>query len=341
MESPIMLFEICGKSYQLSEYYNAIEENCDKLSPVIEILKEFPYTIRNLKGAALKMLKDIPVFIQYKDIKISIYKFIKDNRKFDSQLQLITEISCLERKYEFDLLLEQLKHKDRDQYHAVIIETFRILQDLNFTLNTASFSLKQAFKILHFRSGLVWSDGWEQLWTRSAWLNTAIVLYNSCFDKLIQSVWIGFESFVGYQKNKNGKPMGSPLIRQSLFTKEGLNKIYETCDYNRIKNLLPNNVNRIIEPMYSNELQKIRTYANRIKHRGGMRYQNLFPYGEISEEGDENIYSSYRTEFKDDIDNVIQEATIYHIVFCELVKNVFEMIMAEFVKNGYLTKTNN
>ena len=334
-EKTVMFFEICGENYKLSDYDFALKEHKDNFKGYFKTLKDFPYTHRVLKGDKLKKIKEAPVYIVYKNTKHSLYDCIKENRDFCVQLKQITEINSLERIHEFGVVLEHFEKKD--QYHAVIYETFRVLQDLSFSLNTARFALIQAHRILHFRSELIWSNGWEQLWTRSAWLNNAIVLYNSCFDKLIQSVWIAFEAFNNYQKtDKDGKPKGKPLTQKDMLSKEGMDRIYKMCVYNDIRTLLPGNIDQIIFPKYSNDFKTVRLYANRIKHRGGMRYKDLFPYGSILEIVDDNCYSSFRTQITDEIDNVVNDVKDYHNVFCNAVQEIFTCIMKEFNNHGYL-----
>lgn len=330
----LMEFEICGERISLQDYDTVIEKNKENLKEYFPFLLDFPYTTKKLKGDSIEKIRDVPVSIMYNGRKISLYEFIKENRDFESQLKRITEINSLERIHEFGLVFTQLIQKD--QYHATIIETFRVLQDLNYCLNTARFALMQANKILHYRSALEWSNGWEQLWTRAAWLNNAIILYNSCFDKIVQSVWIGFETFDGYQKKKKGKFVGQPLSRQDLYSIEGLTRIYKLCDYNEIKDRLPKCINDIITPMFSNDFVRVREYANRIKHRGGMRYKDLFPYGNIFENVDDSRYSSFRTQIMDEIDNVVLDVKKYHNVFCDAVQEIFTYIMKEFNNHGYL-----
>lgn len=339
-ENTLIAFEICGKLYKLSEYDNALEENKEILMEHFPFLEEFPYTIRKVKGDALETIRNVPVNILYNGKKNSLYDFLKENRAFETQLPQVNEINSLELIHELGVIFKHLEK--RDQYHAVIIETFRVLHDLSFSLNTARYALMQAHRKLHFTSELKWSTGWEQLWNRAVWLNNAIVMNNSCFDKLIQAVWIGFESFNGYQKTDNkGKPKGPKLTPRDLYTQNGLNRVYKFCDYNTIKGRLPIDVNAIIYSKYSTELKNVREYANRIKHRGGMRYKGLFPYGSIGVLNREDCYSSTRTQIEDDMDEVIQHVKTYHIAFCQLVKDVFDCIMEEFNKHGYLKESTN
>lgn len=339
-ENTLMAFEICGEIYKLSDYDTALNNNKDKLIEYYPFLEEFPYTIRKVKGDALETIRNVPVNILYNGKNNSLYDFIKENQVFEAKLPQVDEINSLECIHELGVVFKQLEK--RDQYHAVIIETFRVLHDLSFSLNTARYALMQAHRILHFTSELKWSTGWEQLWNRAVWLNNAIVMYNSCFDKLIQAVWIGFKSFDGYQKvDKEGKPKGPKLSPRDLYTPNGLNRIFMFCDYNTIKGRFPIDVNAIIYSKYSTDLKKVREYANRIKHRGGMRYKGLFPYGSIGMMNNEDCYSSSRTQIEDDMDKVINDVKDYHIVFCKLVKDVFKCLMEEFQKHDYLTENTN
>ena len=68
-----------------------------------------------------------------------------------------------------------------------------------------------------------------------------------------------------------------------------------------------------------------------------MRYQHLFPYGEIQEETDEQLYSLFQTQTLVDMDDVIDVVKNYHIKLCELVSTVYGSLMEEFKKHGYLT----
>jgi hypothetical protein len=215
--SDLMSFVVCGERYGLSEYDNAIKSHKSSLGESYSILTEFPYTIRNLRGDSIEIIKDSPVFILYKDRSISFYEFLIDCRDFESRLPLSQETNSLEQKYDLELAFRPFKQKN--DYHSVIYETFRVFQDFHFMVATARWALVQAHRILHFRSGLLWDNGWEQLWTRATWLNNAIILYDSCFDKLVQAVWIGTE---GYTVKKN-------INRKNLYNTDSLDDLFRKC----------------------------------------------------------------------------------------------------------------
>lgn len=321
MNDEYMAFEICGDLFKISEYDNAINGKHDVLSAYYEELQEFPYTVRKLTNGNIEKIKEAPLYILYRDQKISFYQFLKDNWAFEDQLPLSSATNGLEVDYDLELSFRHFKNND--DFHAVIYETFRVLQDLHYLISTARWALIQSYRILHFRSGLVWKNGWEQLWTRATWLNNAIVMYDSCFDKLTQAVWIGTESF---KEN-----------RSVLCNIEKLEKMYKEC-WKR------NELNKIPEPFRTlilnyrktNSGKIISDYAQKIKHRGGMRYDGLFPFGQISIVGDG--YDPYATRNTQDIDEVVSKLKDYHIALVELADSVTENLIDMFRQHGYLTR---
>lgn len=328
MEKSKMSFVICEKQYELSEYDQAIKDNFERESEEFSFLIEFPYTMKLTNNWQLEKFASIPVYIIYKGKRISIHDFIEQNREFSNSLPLVSDINSLEIKHEMSLIFTHIiKQND---YHAVIYETFRIFQDLEFMIATARWALIQAHKVLHFRSGLVWKNGQEQLWTRVTWLNNAIVLYDSCFDKLIQSVWIGIE---GYNAKQN-------LNRTSLCSIDGLDSIYKAC-WHRDKmefSKISSPFRELIISFFTSEItKKVADYAQSIKHRGGMRYLDLFPYGQIFEKTDDKSYCSYRTRNQVDIDEVVEIVKNYHIMLCKNTSKVYTLLMEEFKKHGYLS----
>ncbi|MCQ2316879.1 MAG: hypothetical protein MJZ85_09420 [Bacteroidales bacterium] len=323
IDESLMSFEICGEKYMLSEYDKAIDIHRVQLSAYYKELKEFPYSVRKITGNNVEITKNIPVFILHKKDRISLYDFISDILAFEDSLPLSKETNGLEVKNDLELSFRHIKTKD--DYHSVIYETFRVLQDLHYLLATSRWALIQAHRKLHFRSGLVWGNGGEQLWTRATWLNNAIVMYDSCFDKILQAVWIGTESFT-QKKGKN-------YSRASLFKATDLESVYHDCWRRDNLNKIPEQFGEINNFMNSNST--ISNYAQKIKHRGGMRYEGLFPFGEISIV--DGGYNPYTTRNTMDIDDVVKELKAHHIALITLVNSVTEKLINVFKQHGYLT----
>lgn len=321
-QNDIMRFKIVDTLCRLSEYDTAIDENKISLFEYYDFLNEFPYTVRKLSDDALSMIKDMPVFITYHNKDISIYDFLSDCRKFERELSLSNEINGLERRFETTVLFNNYgKDTNAD---AVIIETFRVFQDLHFLLATARWALMQAHRILHFRSGLTWNDGWEQLWTRATWLNNSIVLYDSCFDKLLQVVWIGTKSF--------DDTMGFP------FSQVPLNKVEKKLDgffkecwrRDKLKKIPEPYGTMLVDFRESDIAKSVASYSQKLKHRGGIRYSNLFPYGNVACLGYKEQYNPANTQFFVVIDDLVQEVKEYHVAICNLINKIYECIMKDF-----------
>lgn len=326
-KKPLMTFEICGKQYNLSEYETAIKENEIELSEYLTLLREFPYSVRNLRKE--DKTKEIPINIIYDGEKLSIYEFFEKNREFEKEISNIDEINGLELKNEMSVKFTAFENDD--DFYIVIINVFRVFQDLYNLFASARFALINAHRILHLRSAIEWKDGKEQLWLRSTWLNNAIIFYNSCFDRLMQAVWIGLELFDWQQTNKK-----KTLSKQDLLTNEGLEDIYSSFDYNKHKALIPDDLYGIIEPVYSQKLNVVRQYANSIKHRGGLRYRNVFTFGQIYDNWEGGAYSSFNTRNEKGMDDVVNSVKDYHIAFRELTKKVFHYVMNSFKEHGYM-----
>lgn len=323
MNKEYMAFEICNATYKLTEYDEAIKKNQANLSCCYEELKEFPYTVRSLTNANIEKIKEAPLFILYRNLKISFYDFLKDNWSFEDQLPLSTSTNGLEVHYDSELAFRHIKNNDN--YHSVIYETFRVIQDLHYLIATARWALIQAHRILHFRSGLVWQNGWEQLWTRATWLNNAIIMYDSCFDKLTQAIWIGTESF-----KDNRSVLGDV---------EKLEEIYKECWRRNQLNKIPEPFRTLIVNYRKTNLGKIISdYAQKIKHRGGMRYDGLFPFGQISITG--NGYDPSATRNTEDIDEVVSELKECHITIVKLAETITDKLIDTFRQHGYLTGEN-
>ena len=75
MNNEYMTFEICGTLYKLSEYDEAIKKNQATIPYCYEELKEFPYTVRSLTNTNLEKIKEAPLFILYRNLKISFMIF--------------------------------------------------------------------------------------------------------------------------------------------------------------------------------------------------------------------------------------------------------------------------
>lgn len=136
--------------------------------------------------------------------------------------------------------------------------------------------------------------------------------YNSCFDILLQTLWIGKRYYMNIFQLED-----LWLKYDDVLAKCRENKIQEECFKS-----------------FANEsyVKFVRLSANKLKHRNGLRYKEfcdpnliMFALGD---------YNSKSTEASTGIEEVITELTSYHKAFVALVDEVKEIISTVF-KNNY------
>lgn len=332
IKKDLMYFEIYDEIYSLQDYKKGIEEHCGNLAnEVRNALLEFPETIRGVKQS-IGEYKNIPVFIIYNGHKESIFEFVQENMDFESKLSLLQGLNGLEVYNESDILRHILFEGDKNGYFYVLIETLRVLQDLSNMFATARMALLEAHRKLHFTKAVSWKNGKEQLWLRAAWLNNSIVLYDSCFDKVLQAIWIGSSDFTKQSK--------CPLHYEDLTNLDNLDKIYRECYRRRSLNRIPEEYQNKIISFADSKLKKVSNYSQMIKHRGGMRYRHLFYLSDISRSNNK-LDSSEKSCLQElyEIDQVVNDVEEYHKNFISLVNDIWLLLADNFKKNGYNLKS--
>lgn len=327
-----MYFEIYDEIYSLQDYKKGIEEHWGNLSSEVRnALLEFPETIKEVKQS-IGEYKNIPVFIIYNGHKESLFEFVQENMDFETKLCLLQGLNGLEVYNEPDILRHILFEGDKDGYYYVLIETIRVLQDLSNMFATARMALLEAHRKLHFTNAVSWKNGKEQLWLRATWLNNAIVLYDSCFDKVLQAIWIGSGDFTKQSK--------CPLYYENLTNLENLDKIYRECYRRGNLNRIPEEYQNMIKSYADSKLKKVSNYSQMIKHRGGMRYRHLFYLSDISRSSNKlDSYEKSGLQELYEIDQVVNDVKEYHNNFIGLVDDLWLLLADNFKKNGYDLKS--
>ena len=313
---------IDDKSYNF-EYKNTIIPLKDAGSDSDnKIVTEFNSLIAelNLKYSFAKLFhlsetdwENYPISLHYKDSSLTLKDFVKENVEKSEELELLDSINDLEKTHQF-IMMENFPNASSDKETvAVCTETFRLFQDVYNTFALARFSFLEGFRKLHLYSTLRWESGaYGQYWIRTSYLNNAIIWYNSCFDILLQTLWIGKRYYMNIFQLED-----LWLKYDDVLAKCRENKIPEECFKS-----------------FANEscVKFVRLSANKLKHRDGLRYKefcdpNLIMYAF----GD---YNSKSTEASTGIEEVITELTSYHKAFVALVDEVKVIISTEF-KNNY------
>lgn len=260
-----------------------------------------------------------PISFYYKGQLITLREFVDENKTLSKELKLLDSINGLEKHHKFSLLANRINGKCDEETVAVCTETFRLFQDVYNTFALARFSLLEGFRKLHLYSTLKWdSDESGQYWIRTSYLNNAIIWYNSCFDILLQTLWIGKKYYIN-KRIKEGMLQFEDLCHR-------FDKVLERCKAADIPAVCIKSFSGTSTVIH------VRQFANRLKHRNGLRYEEfcdsnliMFDLGE---------YNSRSTESSTNIEEVLDELISYHKAFVTLVDEVKDIISIEF-KNNY------
>lgn len=221
-----------------------------------------------------------------------------------------------------------------NEYYPSQIETFRLFQNLYFNISYARYSLYQACEEDHSKE---FSSSEGVMWLRCFYCNNALILYNSCFDLLLQTIWIYKELYVGYNfSRKSGETKSFNKI-----TTSDLSNIYKGCSLEAVNKQYKSNKEHLKEiNKFNTEFSKVRNWANALKHRNGITYKQLYtnsPLGLIKcnwnlvnqEDGTLRLktndisYNSSETIELEDINEITTLLIKYHKEFYKLITSTF------------------
>ena len=272
------------------------------------------YSFANLFRLSEDEWKKYPISFHYKDSTLTLENFVKENLEISKELKLLDSINGLEKTHQFNMMKNFPNTSCDKETVAVCTETFRLFQDVYNTFALAQFSLLEGFRKLHLYSTLKWDSGAPgQYWIRTSYLNNAIIWYNSCFDILLQTMWIGKKYYIN-KKNLQFKDLWLRFDEVLARCREA--DIPDAC----IKSF-----------SNTSTVKHVRELANKLKHRNGLRYDefcdpNLIMY-------DFGDYNSRQTESSTNIEEVISELISYHKAFITLVDEVKKIVSKEFKGN--------
>ncbi len=271
------------------------------------------YSFANLFRLSEDEWKKYPISFHYKDSTLTLEDFVKENIEISKELKLLDSINGLEKIHQFKIMRNFPDASCDKEMVAICTETFRLFQDVYNTFALAKFSFLEGFRKLHLYSTLKWESGaYGQYWIRTSYLNNAIIWYNSCFDILLQTLWVGKRYFMNM------------FLLEDLWLK--YDDVLAKCRENKIPE-------KCFESFTNESCVKfVRLSANKLKHRNGLRYKEfcdpnliMFALGD---------YNSRNTESLTNIEEVLSELISYHKAFVTLVDDVKDIISIEF-KNNY------
>lgn len=178
-------------------------------------------------------------------------------------------------------------------------------------MQTARFFTMKSYEKIDTDDNVRWDNGYQvQYYYRCVYFGTAATWYSNAFDHILQIVFWGFKLYTS-AKDKKKKRYNDSWSD---------NKTLGFCDYNFVYAQLTvrklDDIKQQITSCYK-EIEKVRKWANYIKHKGGLEYLFLYPEDPFDvyitpcePEGEKVKVSSFKSPEKIDIDNE----------FCELKK---------------------
>lgn len=313
------IFEYKGTIIPLKDVGNDSENaTINEFNSLISELN-LKYSFANLFRLSEDEWKKYPISFHYKNFTLTLEDFVKENIEISKELKLLDSINGLEKIHQFKITGNFPDASYDKEMVAICTETFRLFQDVYNTFALAKFSFLEGFRKLHLYSTLKWESGaYGQYWIRTSYLNNAIIWYNSCFDILLQTLWICKKYYVNKRIN------GAELQFEDLWHR--YDEVLARCKETDIPE-------PCISTFVNNDSVKyIRQSANKLKHRNSLRYKefcdsNLIMFA-LSD------YNSRTTESSTNIEEVIAKLTSYHKTFVALVDEVKDIVSIEF-KNNY------
>ena len=135
-------------------------------------------------------------------------------------------------------------------------------------LQTARFFAMKSKLILDTDYNLPWSQGYvPQYWLRCTYFGTASTWYSNTFDQLLQAVYLAFELYTDAVDRDGNRYNDSWDVKKimTFCTYEFVVGILKTRGYTEVRKLLTS---------CSGKIEEVRSWANYIKHKGGIEYKD-------------------------------------------------------------------
>lgn len=309
-------FDYKDRYIPISDVGKAGDEITNEFNSLIDHLK-LKYSFATISKLTDSEWEEYPINLRYLDKSISLRQFVKENIQLTEELVLLHSINGLE-KHQIDVINNRICYHLLEEDVAICNEVFRLFQDVYYTFSLARFSLLEGYRKLHLCSTVDWKSGaFGQYWIRTAYLNNAIIWYNSCFDILIQTLWIARLYYID-KDNKNERE--KEFVKKDIIL--NLNKVRARCKEKYINDLCVRE--------FKNELSWffVHNAANCLKHRNTLHYSELMDSHKVLFVLNE--YHSTRAESVISLEVVIENLISYHNCFVSLVNEVKAIVSAEF-----------
>lgn len=138
-------------------------------------------------------------------------------------------------------------------------------------LQNARFFAMKSVLLLDYDNSISWKYGYlPQFSMRCTYFGTAATWYSNTFDQILQMVYWGYELYTSVEDRK-GNPYNDTWDVKSIMA---------LCTYDfvikELKNRGFSNIRKLLISCFD-KIGEVRTWANYIKHKGGIEYLHLEP----------------------------------------------------------------
>lgn len=235
---------ITAKTYPKCDDYLRIRKVDDEYKKIEDFIKLYP----NIKEPEI-----YECMIKYRAVEKTYKEFMNDYLSFADQLHFVKFNPC-------KIIIHQ----------PARVSKYFIEKAID-CLQTARFFAIKSHLILDRNSNLNWTQGYiPQYSFRCTYFGTAVTWYSNTFDQLLQAVFWGFELYTDAVDKKRNHYNDSWDAKKTL----------KFCNYDFVIRILKNrgytDAHKLLISCFK-KIKEIRSWANYIKHKGGIDYKDSEP----------------------------------------------------------------
>lgn len=235
---------ITAKTYPKCDDYLRIRKVDDEYKKIEDFIKLYP----NIKEPEI-----YECMIKYRAVEKTYKEFMNDYLSFADQLHIVKFNPC------------------KIIIHQPVRVSKYFIEKATDCLQTARFFAIKSHLILDRNSNLNWTQGYiPQYSFRCTYFGTAVTWYSNTFDQLLQAVFWGFELYTDAVDKKRNHYNDSWDAKKTL----------KFCNYDFVIRILKNrgytDAHKLLISCFK-KIKEIRSWANYIKHKGGIDYKDSEP----------------------------------------------------------------
>lgn len=234
-------FTFTTKTYPKCDDYLRIRWTGEEYKKIEDFIRLHPYADKAELDACM---------VQYRGVEKTYKEYIGDYSSFADRMKFVEFNPC-------KIIVNQ----------SIRASKYFVEKTLD-CLQTARFFAMKSKLILDANYNLHWSQGYiPQYLFRCTYFGTAATWYSNTFDQLLQTVYWAYELYTD-AVDRDGNPYNDSW---------DVKKIMSFCTYEFVVGTLKNrgdtDVRKVLTSC-SGKIEEVRTWANYIKHKGGIDYRD-------------------------------------------------------------------